>query len=97
MTREQIKIKATLKKKGYQFDPRHLPTMCFNKCYWKDVEPKKRKTYVHVVFYLHTDTKKVSLTIFTDTMIKSTKELEKYYIVQNRVKADLKELGFELC
>ena len=96
MTREQIKIKSALKKKGYQFDPRHLPTMCFSKCYWKDVEPKKRKSYVHVVFYLHTDTKKVNMTIFTDTSIKDTSELEKYYIVQNRVKADLKELGFEV-
>ena len=67
--------------------------LCFNKYYWKNVEPKKRKTYVHVVFYVHTDTKRVSLTIFTDTSIKSTSELEKYYIVSNRVKGDLQELG----
>ena len=96
MTREQIKIKSALKKKGYQFDPRFLPTMRFNKCYWKDVEPKVRKTYVHVVFYVHTDTKRVSLTIFTDTSIKSTSELEKYYIVSNRVKGDLEELGLKV-
>lgn len=97
MTKEQIKIKAALKKKGYQCDPKPmLNCLCFNKYYWRNVEPKKRKTYVHVVFYVHTDTKQVSLTIFTDLSIQNTKELEKYYIVANRVKSDLKELGFEI-
>lgn len=94
MTKEQIKIKAALKKKGYQCDPKPmLNCLCFNKYYWRNVEPKKRKTYVHVVFYVHTDTKQVSLTIFTDLSIQSTKELEKYYVVYNRVKGDLEELG----
>ena len=95
MTREQIKIIASLKKKGYLFDKKPLINcLCFNKYYWKNVEPKKRKTYVHVVFYLHIDTKQASLTIFTDFSIQDTNELEKYYIVANRVKADLQELGF---
>ena len=94
MTREQIKIKATLKKKGYLLDPRPMQNcLCFNKYYWKNIEPKKRKTYVHVVFYVHTDTKQVSLTIYTDFSISSTQELEKYYVVYNRVKGDLEELG----
>ena len=94
MTREQIKIKAALKRKGYIFDPKLMPIcLCFNKYYWKNVEPKKRKTYVHVVFYVYTDTKQVSLTIFTEFTISSTQQLEKYYIVENRVKGDLQELG----
>lgn len=94
MTREEIKIKAALKKKGYLFDPKLMKNcLCFNKYYWKNVESKKRKTYVHVVFYVYTDTKRVSLTIFTDFSISSTQELEKYYVVYNRVKGDLEELG----
>ena len=94
MTREEIRIKVALKKKGYIFDPRMMPKLlCFNKYYWKNVEPKKRKSYVHVVFYVYTDTKQVSLTIFTEFTISSTQQLEKYYIVENRVKGDLQELG----
>ena len=94
MTKEEIKIKAALKKKGYLLDPRPMQNcLCFNKYYWKNIEPKKRKTYVHVVFYVHTDTKQVSWTIFTDFSISSTQELEKYYVVYNRVKGDLEELG----
>ena len=94
MTREEIKIKAALKKKGYLLDPKPMQNcLCFNKYYWKNVEPKKRKTYVHVVFYVYTDTKQVSLTIFTEFTISSTQQLEKYYIVENRVKGDLQELG----
>lgn len=97
MTREEIKIKAVLKKKGYLFDPKLMKNcLCFNKYYWKNVEPKKRKTYVHVVFYVHTDTKQVNLTIFTEFTISSTQQLEKYYIVANRVKADLQEIGLKV-
>ena len=97
MTKREIHIKAVLKKKGYIFDPKPLVnTLCFNKYHWKSVEPGKRKSYIHTVFYLHTDTNKASLTIFTDFTIKSTSELEKYYIVYNRVKGDLEELGFKL-
>ena len=97
MTKEEIKIKAALKRKGYIFDPKLMPNcLCFNKYHWKNVEPRKRKTYVHVVFYVHTDTKLVSLTIFTDYSIRNPQELEKYHIVYNCVKGDLAELGLKI-
>ena len=97
MTKREIHIKSVLRKKGYIFDPKFMPTtLCFNKYKWKSVEPNKKQTYCHVVFYLRTDTNKANITIFTDFTISSPSELEKYYIVYNRVKGDLEELGFRL-
>ena len=90
MTKREIHIKSVLKKKGYKYDP-NFGTMTFNKYEWRNVEPRKRKTYCHVV--IHIINGKAIPTFFTEFTFRDVSELEKYYIVYNRVMSDLKELG----
>ena len=90
MTKREIHIKSVLKKKGYEFSA-DFGRMSFNKYWWKKVEPKKKKTYCHVV--IHIINGKAYPTFFTEFTFRDVRELEKYYIVYNRVISDLKELG----
>ena len=95
MTKKEIHIRAVLKRKGYESDP--IGNMLrFNKYHWTKVEPKKRKTYCHVVIYIDIAANRASATFYTEFTFKSVSELEKYYIVYNRVKGDMQELGLEL-
>ena len=93
MTKKEIHIRAVLRKKGYEFDPERKR---FNKYNWTKVEPKKRKTYCHVVIYVDAAANKASATFYTEFTFKNVSELEKYYIVYNRVKGDMSEVGLEL-
>ncbi len=96
MTRKEIHIKSVLTKKGYEFDRGEFGSFRFSKCHWKLVEPKVKKTYLHVIIYINAKENKAFLTMFTDFTIKNPSQLEKYYIVFNRVKYDLEELGLNL-
>lgn len=96
MTKKEIHIKSVLKKKGYQFDPGEFGRFRFSKHQWTKVEPKKRKTYCHVVIYVDAASNKASATFYTEFTFKNVSELEKYYIVYNRVKGDMDEIGLEL-
>lgn len=93
MTKKEIHIRAVLRKKGYDYDSDRKR---YNKYNWKNVEPKKRKTYVHVIIYVDAASNKASATFYTEFTFKNVSELEKYYIVYNRVKGDMQEVGLEL-
>lgn len=89
MTRKEIHLRSILRKKGYTYDAKLKQ---FSKENWKKVE-KNRKTRVHVVIYINFEKDTYTAIFFTDTTFKSVTELEKYYIVYNRVKGDMQELG----
>lgn len=95
MTKKEIHIKSVMKKEGWEFQPGHI-MLSFSKCYWKKVEPRKRKTYVHVIVYINAAENKAFATFFTEFTFKTPAELEKYYIVYNRVVGLMKELGIKL-
>ena len=50
---------------------------------------------MHVVIYINFEKETYTAIFFTDTTFKSVAELEKYYIVYNRVKGDMQELGLK--
>lgn len=96
MTRQEIHIKAVLRKKGYIYD---ATRKCFDKYKWKSVENGKKQTYLHVIIRVNATKQTFTATFFTDITFSSIYELEKYYVVYNRVIADLQELGikYEEC
>ena len=94
MTKKEIHIRAELRKKGYIYDKEY--GFCFDKHHWKGVEGKNKKSYVHVVIRINAEEMTAHATFFTEFTFSTPSELEKYFVVYNRVKGDLEELGIKL-
>lgn len=93
MTKYEIHIRSLLRKKGWKYNPEYKT---YNKYKWKRIEKNKKESYCNVILRVDATKQTVRATIYTDLSINSLEELEKYYIVYNRTKDMLKEMGLEL-
>ena len=93
MTRQEIHIKSVLRKHKWQYDPK---LNSFHKWKWKGIEKGKKSSYLHVALRLNVEKKTVRATFFTDLTFNTIDELEKYYVVYNRVKGEIEEMGLQL-
>lgn len=98
MTRLEIHIRSVLRKKGYWLstDSFFKDRNVYEKLHWKDVENGSKFSYCHVMLYFDLERKIVNPIFFTDTTFKKPEQLKKYFVIYNRVKADIKELGFKI-
>ena len=94
MTKQEIHIRAMLRKKKWQYDPRYNT---YHKWNWKGIDGnQKGKSYVHVSLRVNAIKQTVRATFFTDMTFNTINELEKYYVVYNRVKGEMQDLGLQL-
>ena len=92
MTRHEIHIRSVLRKKGYTYD---AEKKYFEKTKWKSIENGKKQTYLHVIVRVNATKQTYTATFFTDITFSSIYELEKYYVVYNRVVADMEGFGLK--
>ena len=95
MTRREIVIKAKLKRMGYTLI-RNTNAFSFCKWSWKNVEKNKEISEVTVEVFVDPNKRTYYASIFLEDFIASPKELEKYYVVYNRLRAEMTEAGLEL-